>query len=238
MSTPEPPRRPRLDQMADNDLDALYARLEALEGRACEASLVGPFNTPIGPCTLRHGHGGPVHRAPDGATWWRHPEEPAPDSLRDQYATAISRVLLDSAGRLVPQHIAETAQAVRDTTDAILAVRDTEIQQLRDELAAERDVSRRLLDQRQEMAAERYAWQERGDRAEQRAERAAAECDRIEEEVRTHLQGHAYSGAYLAAIRRIRAALDEPTHTKEQCDCPPTQAGLELCPRCPDHTTP
>lgn len=61
-----------------------------------------------------------------------------------------------------------------------MAVRDTELQQLREQLAeartalriaeGDRDAAeghaRRLLAQRQEMADERYAWQERGDRAE------------------------------------------------------------------------
>lgn len=42
----------------------------------------------------------------------------------------------------------------------------TKVFALETALAAEKDISRRLLDQRQEMAAERFAWQERGDRAE------------------------------------------------------------------------
>lgn len=61
---------------------------------------------------------------------------PEPDSLRDQYVAAISRVLLDSAGRLIPTHLAETTQAVRNTANAVLAARDIEMQRLRAELAA------------------------------------------------------------------------------------------------------
>jgi len=50
-----------------------------------------------------------------------------------------------------------------------------EIERLRAELESERDVSRRLLAQRQEMAEERYAWQQRGDRAEAELRRMADE---------------------------------------------------------------
>ena len=50
-----------------------------------------------------------------------------------------------------------------------------EIERLRAELESERDISRRLLAQRQEMAEERYAWQQRGDRAETELRRMADE---------------------------------------------------------------
>ncbi len=51
----------------------------------------------------------------------------------------------------------------------------TEIERLRGALEGERDASRRLLAQRQEMADERYAWQQRGDRAEAEVERLRAD---------------------------------------------------------------
>ncbi|KUH38406.1 MULTISPECIES: hypothetical protein [Streptomyces] len=86
MTATEPPPRPRLDEMTDDMLDALYARLDAAFERA------------------------------------------------DRLAT---------------------------------------------DLTAEWDVSRRLLESRQEMAAERYAWQERGDRAEARAAELEAALDRV-----------------------------------------------------------
>ncbi|MBT2429420.1 hypothetical protein J7F02_28340 [Streptomyces sp. ISL-112] len=46
-------------------------------------------------------------------------------------------------------------------------------------LEDEEDSSRRLLTQRQEMAAERYAWQERGDQAEARVRALTAEVSRL-----------------------------------------------------------
>ena len=49
----------------------------------------------------------------------------------------------------------------------------TKVFALETTLANEKDISRRLLSQRQEMAAERFAWQERGDRAEAAIREAA-----------------------------------------------------------------
>jgi hypothetical protein len=62
------------------------------------------------------------------------------------------------------------------------------------------EAARRALEQRQEMAEERYAWQERGDRAEAAIAR-----------VRAVVADLARAGWSQAAIgRRIREALDEP----------------------------
>lgn len=46
-------------------------------------------------------------------------------------------------------------------------------------LDEEQEVSRRLLAQRQEMAEERYAWQERGDKAEAALERVRQVANRL-----------------------------------------------------------
>jgi len=143
---------------------------------------------------------------------------PAPAALRDLYAAAIA-----SYDHAVGQ---ATDPAPSDhhygQADAVLAVRDAELEQLRTRHTETRDAlritegdrdaadeaAREMLTQRQEMAAERYAWQERGDKAEAAVERVRAECDRIEAAVRANPQGPDFDGAYLAAIGHIRAALN------------------------------
>jgi hypothetical protein len=35
----------------------------------CDASTLGAFDRHLGPCVLRRGHDGPVHRGPEGETW-------------------------------------------------------------------------------------------------------------------------------------------------------------------------
>ncbi|MEU2180252.1 hypothetical protein [Streptomyces thermolilacinus] len=81
------------------------------------------------------------------------------------------------------------------------------VAELEQALAAEWDVSRRLLNQRQEMAAERYAWQERGDRAEAAIDRVRATVDDLCREPHPE-HDHVCPGD----VRRyVLAALDEPT---------------------------
>lgn len=110
---------------------------------------------------------------------------PAPEpGLREQYAAAIrdaayhcdgncgmsERECGDAhpiqVGMWIHGVIAEVSGTPEMLADAVLAVRDRRLEQLREERDASDDAARRLLAQRQEMAAERYAWQERGDRAE------------------------------------------------------------------------
>ncbi|MFJ6487059.1 hypothetical protein [Streptomyces californicus] len=55
----------------------------------------------------------------------------------------------------------------------------TELRDLVRRLEDEEDASRRLLVQRQEMAAERWAWQERGDRAQARVRELETEVARL-----------------------------------------------------------
>lgn len=44
---------------------------EAAAGGTCDASLSDTgFVSPLGPCILRHGHDGPVHKDASGSTWW------------------------------------------------------------------------------------------------------------------------------------------------------------------------
>ncbi|MFE6355908.1 hypothetical protein ACFVOO_24005 [Streptomyces rochei] len=62
----------------------------------------------------------------------------------------------------------------RDAAEVIARWREAALK-ARTELSSERDVSRRLLAQRQEMAKERYVWQQRGDRVEAELRRMADE---------------------------------------------------------------
>ncbi|MFE6903816.1 hypothetical protein ACFVFJ_44545 [Streptomyces sp. NPDC057717] len=77
-------------------------------------------------------------------------------------------------------------------------------------LDAEEEASRRLLAQRQEMAEERYAWQERGDRAEAAVERARQLASRW-----------AVMRAHGGAARELRAALDGPNAPDQTKDATP-----------------
>lgn len=47
------------------------------EPTTCDASWLGPFEQPAGPCVLRHGHDGPVHQGANGAQWWLHTDAAA-----------------------------------------------------------------------------------------------------------------------------------------------------------------
>lgn len=108
---------------------------------------------------------------------------------------------------------------------------------------ADRDAAmedaRRAMRQRQEMAEERHAWQERGDRAEKRAEKAEAALNRVWDRVRDLAdrweQNLAADGPY---ARARRAALDgtEPiAPDPEPCDAyqpPTTSEDSGYCARC------
>jgi hypothetical protein len=87
---------------------------------------------------------------------------PAVDRPAEEaYRLAVSTALRLGTGA--------TWEAIRDRAEDLVA-----------EVAELAETSRRLLEQRQEMAAERFAWQERGDRAEARVRQmeAAASDDR------------------------------------------------------------
>lgn len=106
------------------------------------------------------------------------------DGLREQYAEAIRTAAFycdgdcgmaeaDCLAAHLIQVGAWTFGVVSDVSgppgalaDAVLAGRDREMEQLAADRDASDEAARRALDQRQEMAAERYEWQQRGDRAE------------------------------------------------------------------------
>lgn len=49
--------------------DAVMAELGESTA-TCDASIPSIGSTPIGPCILRRDHGGPIHKAASGASWW------------------------------------------------------------------------------------------------------------------------------------------------------------------------
>ncbi|MEU4910224.1 hypothetical protein AB0G26_16860, partial [Streptomyces fradiae] len=96
---------------------------------------------------------------------------------RDQGSLGALRAAhnrLDRALRACARYRARVAEL-----EAAEAAAEQRADRLAADLQAELDVNRRLFTQRQEMAAERYAWQERGDRAEARARALEAARDRV-----------------------------------------------------------
>ncbi|MGW4107024.1 hypothetical protein [Streptomyces sp. NPDC004976] len=63
----------------------------------CDASLDTGFTNPLGPCVLRHGHAGPVHKDAAGATWWTGPN-PTPPTRRAAVFTAVLALLFLAGG--------------------------------------------------------------------------------------------------------------------------------------------
>jgi len=185
---------------------------------------LNPEQPPSGPLSARESASTPAAGpsrgtgGPSGPQTGAQRLESRPTTLRERFAAAIA-----SYDHAVGQ---ATDPAPSDhhhgQADAVLAVRDRELEQLRTRHTETRDAlritegdrdaadeaAREMLTQRQEMAAERYAWQERGDKAEAALERVRAECDRIEAAVRARPTAPDFDGAYLAAIGHIRAALN------------------------------
>lgn len=98
-------------------------------------------------------------------------------------------------------------------------------------LATEEEVSRRLLQQRQEMAAERFIWQERGDRAEisARANRVAAvealvRAEQAEVQRAALKEAHvalaSQAGKDQAALDRVRALAERWRYTGDRKGAP------------------
>ncbi|WP_327066806.1 hypothetical protein [Kitasatospora sp. NBC_01302] len=50
--------------------DRLTAELERRLILACGASMATGIGDPVGPCTLRYNHDGPVHQDATGCRWW------------------------------------------------------------------------------------------------------------------------------------------------------------------------
>ncbi|WP_329472677.1 hypothetical protein OIE75_41060 (plasmid) [Streptomyces sp. NBC_01723] len=94
--------------------------------------------------------------------WHRDPEQPLYEQGADAVLAELASLAVN-AGRALQDEKRHYEIACRENT------------RLRAELESERDASRRLLAQRQEMAEERYAWQQRGDRAEAEVKRLRAD---------------------------------------------------------------
>ena len=89
--------------------------------------------------------------------------------------------------------------------DAAPTVADWEQQKQRADKAEE--TSRRLLEQRQEMAEERYAWQQRGDRAERDARIYRDRLERLTD-------GYAEQFRRLEAVRKLRDDMRGSSETR------------------------
>lgn len=108
-----------------------------------------------------------AYRIGDGDEWpdWMadlaREHKPADRAAEEAYRLSLSTALRLGTGA--------NWEAIRDRAEDLVA----EVEQLT-------EASRRLLEQRQDMAAERFAWQERGDQAEARVRQmeAAASADR------------------------------------------------------------
>ncbi|HEY9413731.1 MAG TPA: hypothetical protein VIQ30_03150 [Pseudonocardia sp.] len=105
-------------------------------------------------------------------------------------------------------------------------------------LTKEQQISRRLFEQRQEMATERYAWQERGDKAEAERDQARAALERVRHELaaiesdRKRLDDDcdAFGDGYADAAARLRATLDE--HQEQPAPATHIGGNAEDCPAC------
>lgn len=84
--------------------------------------------------------------------------------------------------------------------------------ELRDQLRAAEEAARRALAQRQEMAEERYAWQERGDRA----ETALAEARRLHQEKCPLARGQLRPPAFTCSMCDALAARPAATQATEE----------------------
>ncbi|MFF4479485.1 hypothetical protein ACFY1A_21035 [Streptomyces sp. NPDC001520] len=153
----------------------------------------------------------PVHILGIGAT----DEDEPNDSLREQYAETLDELYT------------RRDFDAEEFADAVLAVRDSEMEQLREAVRARderhdrqvqlgirveeraeqaEEATRRILDQRQELAAERYAWQERALQAEaERDQLRATDCFLL-----NHTKRLPDAEAALARVRKL--ANDWATH--------------------------
>jgi hypothetical protein len=205
----------------------------------CDASTLGAFDRPLGPCVLRHGHDGPVHRGPAGETWWltvavaEAPPTAAgtPDADAEQLARWARREAL-----LVLVTRVQHGRTLTD--DEARTLREHVETEMREAEAARATIERMKRTNRMVNGGARES-RERAARAAAAVERVRAVRDGITELARGADGGAA--DAFGVVLHRLTAALDgteEPT-TEEQgqqpgCSC---HNGDELCSgcrRCPD----
>ncbi|MET9099979.1 hypothetical protein [Streptomyces antibioticus] len=102
---------------------------------------------------------------------------------RDQHAAVLAEVLAAFVhkveGYLIPRRSAEADVVTLDRWRSVIAPTPErpwwqQVDEARAELEQANEAARRALEQRQQMAEERYAWQERGDQAQAAIERVRA----------------------------------------------------------------
>ncbi|MET9098319.1 hypothetical protein [Streptomyces antibioticus] len=134
---------------------------------------------------------------------------------RDQHAAVLAEVLAAFVhkveGYLIPRRSAEADVVTLDRWRSVIAPTPERpwwetVAEVRAELEQANEAARRALEQRQQMAEERYAWQERGDQAQAAIGRVRAVAEVIE------------ANGIKWAADSVRRALDgtEQPATKEQ----------------------
>lgn len=123
--------------------------LTAHPSQTCDASVIGLMDTPVGPCVLRYQHDGPVCQAADGTRWARTAAVRPPDGLNPHAATNESSGPENGAqtgaqDAALREQYSEaiwnadpgtfTAPTVAAVLTAVLAVRDRELEKLREQL--------------------------------------------------------------------------------------------------------
>lgn len=108
---------------------------------------------------------------------------PAPDGLRERYAAAMRAAVSDA-----PTEMDDGEETViQDLADAVIAVRDEELQRLRDQAAAHRLQIDDLIGRNSQYAARAIANGERADKAEAATDRVRRLCEiTIAVSVRAH----------------------------------------------------
>ncbi|MFG2372588.1 hypothetical protein ACGFY9_14055 [Streptomyces sp. NPDC048504] len=161
------------------------------------------------------------------------PSRPVPSRTpaEEAYRLALSQALRLGTGA--------TWEAIRDRAEDLVA----EVGQLT-------EASRRLLEQRQEMAEERFAWQERGDKAETRvrqmeadvpANRAAVlreEAARIRAHCPDHPDSESAEGSWMACHCAVADDMERRVAVEAQQQAAPSQQGPEYTPCLCGHIEP
>jgi hypothetical protein len=186
-----------------------------------------------------------VETKPDGDYYFDHDDfvrhvipwiEGGLDDRDDIRGVTIAEAAVSSAPATDRAALRElVAEALLDHLSRTADIRPGRAAELEDEVKSLTEASRRLLEQRQEMAAERFAWQERGDRAEARVRELEAGRAAVLEEVAAWFEQDGrmvlqFFGHQVAAELRRMAA--ETPRAETQTDV--LRLSEEICPGFPD----
>jgi hypothetical protein len=116
--------------------------------------------------------------------------------------------LLPDEARMLREHV-EAEVRESDTARAVARSNLRHVKTIVPELEQANEAARKALEQRQEMAEERYAWQQRGDRAEAEAERLRELLGSEKERADAAIRREETAEEAQAAIERVLKALDD-----------------------------